>query len=62
MKDLFRNNSDVCVVWWNRTEQVILVALFNENNVLIRKSNMYPMDYIIVPGHATVKLLLDSAN
>ena len=62
MKDLFRNNSDVCVVWWNRTEQVILVALFNENNLLIRKSNMYPMDYIIVPGRATVKLLLDSDN
>ena len=62
MKDLFRNNSDVCVVWWNRTEQVILVALFNENNVLLRKSNMCPMDYIIVPGRATVKLLLDSDN
>ena len=60
MKDLFKNKSDVCVLWWNRTEKLITVALFNKDGLFIQNSKMFPMDYIVVPGRATLKLLLNS--
>ena len=61
MKDLFKNKSDVCVLWWNRTEKVLTVALFSESNLFIQNSKMFPMDYIIAPSHATLKLLSSSS-
>ena len=60
MKDLFRNESGVCVLWWNKDKKVIKVAIFNKDGLFIRSSKMFPMDYVILPGGATVKLLLDS--
>ena len=60
MKDLFRNESNVCVLWWNQTGKVITVAIFNEEGLFIQNSKMFPMDYIILAGHATVRLLSNS--
>ena len=60
MKELFRNKSNVCTFWWNRTEKVIRVALFDKHGSFIREFEMFHLDYIVVPGRATVKLLLNS--
>ena len=60
MKELFRNESNVCTIWWNRTEKVITVALFDKHGLFIQEFKMFHLDYIVVPGQATVKLLLNS--
>ena len=60
MKELFSNKSNVCTLWWNRTEKVITVALFDKHGSFIQEFKMFYLDYIVVPGHATVKLLLNS--
>ena len=61
MKELFKNNShDACVLWWNRTGKILSVALFNKNNLLIQKSIIYPLNYLVVPAGGTVKLLPNS--
>ena len=59
-KKLFQNDSYTRVLWWNRTGKILSVGLFDKNNLLIQKSSIYPLNYLIVPAGGTVKLLLDS--
>ena len=60
MKDLFNNKSRMCVLWWNRTNELITVAIFDKDGSFIQSSKMFPMDFLVVPGRATVKLLSNS--
>ena len=57
MKELFRNNINAHSPWWNETDKTILVGLFDRNGTLIKKMNIPPRDYIIVPANTIVRLV-----
>ena len=56
MKELFKNDLNAHSLWWNETEETILVAIFDEHGALIKRLKILPRDYIIVPPNTTVKL------
>ena len=62
MKTVFKNNSDNYSLWWNRSKKVVLVAIFNEDDVFLSSSKIYPGNYIIIPSNATLRLFLISNN
>lgn len=57
MKKLFENTTNYYSPWWNQTEEIILVALFDKDNILIMKLEIFSFDYIVVPPYTTVKLV-----
>ena len=62
MKTVFKNTSNEYTLWWNRSAKITSVAIFDKNNVFLLSSKIYPGDYIIVPGNATLRLFLVSNN
>ena len=57
MKELFKNNLNVYSPWWNETEKIMLVALLDEHDALIRELKIPPHGYIIVSLNTILKLI-----
>ena len=57
MKEIFKNKLNVHSPWWNETEETMLIAFFDERDVLIKEVSILPHDYIIVPSNTTLKLI-----
>lgn len=57
-KKLFKNDTNIYVVWWNETGSTIQVVIVDKDNQFIKRLEMHHTDYAIIPPGAMVELPL----
>ncbi len=61
-RELFENDNDAYVVWFNEMQKTISVALFDEYGILIQEYQIRFMEYVVVPSGGTILFLQESVE